>query len=397
MPPPQAPTPCQLDSISLVGLPSPVAEPSQAAGVACARTYGPADYWRAYNAVNIAAASNVNIAIMAQGNVQPAIADFRVNETGDKLVQVPVVVKQARVASPDTAGDGEWTLDMIASTGMARNVKTLYVYDTTSLTDSDITLEYSHFVTDNLAPVGNSSFGWCEYGPHLDGSMLVDDELLLQGAAQGQTMFVSTGDSGSFCSVGVPNGVPAGAPLAEYPAASPYVVAVGGTTLLTKSDGSYQGEVPWYSGGGGVSQFEYSPYWEAGTQPIGTTATGQSFRGLPDISLDADLQTGMNIYSGGSWTVTGGTSLASPLGAGIWAHMLKAKASAGFAPPSLYKIYKGSVAGSPIVGPPSTRNVGPFHDILEGGNGLYTALPGYDYASGLGSVDSQALSLLVGH
>src|SRR5581483_6015024 len=262
-----------------------------------------------------------------------------------------------------------------------------YLYATTSLTDSDIALEYSRWVTDDLAPVGNSSFGGCEYGPYVDGSMVLDDEELAEGAAQGQTMFASSGDTGSFCSVGTPNGVPAGIPLVEYPAASPYVVAVGGTTLLTKTDGSYEGEVPWYSGGGGLSQFEYGPAWEAAAQPV-NSAGAFTFRGVPDVAMDADLQTGMTIYlaDAGGWTTIGGTSLASPLMAGGWNRMLQLKSTLGFAPPILYSLWNASAAVTPSGVFPPTRSVGPFNDLIVGGNGAYTAAPGYDYASGLGSV-----------
>src|SRR5665213_58451 len=163
----------------------------------------------------------IAIAVLGLNNVKAAaIADFRVNEQGDGLPQVPVVVRQVGLPSPDTAGADEWTLDMTASTGMAGSVGTLYVYATTSLTDSDIALEFNKWVSDDLAQVGNASFGGCEVFPYVDGSMVLDDEIFLEGAVQGQTMFSSTGDTGSFCSVGNPNGVDGGAPLAEYPAAS---------------------------------------------------------------------------------------------------------------------------------------------------------------------------------
>src|SRR5581483_23335 len=240
-----------------------------------------------------------------------------------------------------------------------------YLYATTSLTDSDIALEYSRWVTDDLAPVGNSSFGGCEYGPYVDGSMVLDDEELAEGAAQGQTMFASSGDTGSFCSVGTPNGVPAGIPLVEYPAASPYVVAVGG----------------------GLSQFEYGPAWEAAAQPV-NSAGAFTFRGVPDVAMDADLQTGMTIYlaDAGGWTTIGGTSLASPLMAGGWNRMLQLKSTLGFAPPILYSLWNASAAVTPSGVFPPTRSVGPFNDLIVGGNGAYTAAPGYDYASGLGSV-----------
>ena len=394
----QPESPCSLSSIALIGLSSPQPEPTpQAYTTGCLRANTPSDYWRAYDVNTTPAATGVNIAIMAEGNVASAIADFRVNEQGDGLAPVPVVVKQVGIPSPDTAGAGEWTLDMTASTGMAGAVNTLYVYATTSLTDSDIALEYNHWVTDDLAPIGNSSFGGCEVFSYLDGSMLINDMALLQGAAQGQTMFASTGDSGGNCSVGVPNGVPAGAPMVEYPAASAYAVAVGGTTLLSQVDGTYQGEAAWYSGGGGISQFEYSPFWEQGVQPISSTPAGLSFRGSPDIAMDADLQTGLKIYEGGRWTETGGTSLSSPLAAGVWARMLQSNPGLGYAPPLLYHTFAVSNPGTKYLGPPVTIAVGPFHDIVNGSNGPFQATPNWDYTTGLGSVDVDALNATIGN
>ena len=395
-PSPQPESQCDVSSISLVGLPSPQPEPSPVQStVGCLRNYSPSDYWRAYDVGSVPAATSVNVAVMAEGNVTQSVSDLRVNEQGDSLVQVPVIVKPVGVASTDTAGADEWTLDMIASSGMARAVKTIYLYDTTSLTDSDIALEYNRWVTDDVAKIGNSSFGGCEFGPYLDGSMLVDDEILLQGAAQGQTMFASSGDTGSFCSVGTPNGVPAGAPLVEYPAASPYVVSVGGTTLASETGGSYQGEVAWDAGGGGISQFEYSPVWENGVQPA--SGTPVSFRGVPDVAMDGDLQTGMSVYiTGYGWTVIGGTSLSSPLAAGVWARMLQAHPSLGYAAPRLYHEYAVSTAGAATTTVPVTRPYGGYHDILSGGNGLYTALPAYDYTTGMGSFDVQATNAVIG-
>ncbi|HEX3463101.1 MAG TPA: S53 family peptidase [Candidatus Elarobacter sp.] len=393
---PQPESPCQLSNVFIIGLSSPQPVPTpESYTTGCPRDNTPSDYWRAYDANTTPTADGVSVAIMAEGNVQPAIADFRVNEQGDGLPQVPVTVKQVGLASPDTAGDGEWTLDMTASTGMAGNVSQLYVYDTTSLTDSDIALEFNRWVSDDLAPVGNASFGGCEAFPYVDGSMVLDDEVFLEGAVQGQTMFASTGDTGSFCSVGNPNGVPGGVPLVEYPAASPYVTAVGGTTLISQVDGTYQGESAWDAGGGGISQFEYSPYWQSGVQPASSTPVGFTFRGIPDIAMDADIQTGLIIYEGGSWTITGGTSLASPLAAGVWARMLQSHPGIGFAPPALYHAFSVAHAGTKLLGPPPTINVGGFHDVISGGNGAYTALPNYDYTTGLGTLDVDALNATI--
>jgi pseudomonalisin len=396
-PAPQPESPCQISSVFIIGLSSPQPIPTpQSYTTGCPRNYTPSDYWRAYDAITSPGASSVNVAVMAEGNTQSSIADFRVNEQGDGLPQVPVVVRQVGLPSPDTAGADEWTLDMTASSGMAGNVGTLYLYQTTSLTDSDIALEFNKWVSDDLAQIGNASFGGCEVFPYVDGSMVIDDEIFLEGAVQGQTMFSSTGDTGSFCSVGNPNGVDGGAPLAEYPSASPYVVAVGGTTLWSQLDGTYQGESAWQSGGGGLSQFEYSPYWQTGVQPVSSTPAGLSFRGVPDVSMDGDLQTGMIVYISGSWTVIGGTSLSSPLMAGVWARMLQSHPALGFAAPQLYHTFATSNPGTKLLGPPPTINVGGFHDVISGANGLYSALPGYDYTTGLGTVDVDALNATIG-
>lgn len=340
---------------------------------------------------------------MAEGDPTAAIAEFRLNEQKDGLPQVPVNRIQVGVPSTDTAGNGEWVLDMTYSSGIAQNVKAIYLYTTTALTDSDITNEYGKWVTQHYTNIGNSSFGGCEFLPYLDGSMLVDDELLVEGAAHGQTMFASSGDNGGYCNNFVnTNGVPGGAPFVMYPASSPYVVAVGGTELFTNGDGTYKGEDVWSPGGGGLSQFEYSPYWEASAQPVGNTPTGG--RGVPDIAMDAGLGPIGNaiVYSnaqavnGGSCSsgcVTGGTSLASPLAAGVWARLQNAHGNRlGFAAPRLYKDFSTHAAGSPLLGPPATRPDGGFHDILQGSNGSYTALPGYDYTTGLGSFDVSVIN-----
>lgn len=394
------PTPAPTASPTAAPTAQPTVQPCTAGVTSpvCARFYDPYTYQVTYNAGTTPTASNTSIAIMAEGNVNPSISDFRYNETQFGLTQVPVDVVPVGIASTDISGSDEWTLDMTYSSGIAGDLKQIYLYDTTSLTDSDIALEYNKWVTQDLAPIGNSSFGGCEFGPYLDGSMVIDDEILLQGASQGQTMFVSTGDSGGFCGVGVPNGVPAGAPFVEYPAASPYVVAVGGTDLYSNANGSYLGETAWESGGGGLSQFEYSPYWESGVQPVSSTPAGLSFRGLPDVAMDASLETGALLYLGGTENIIGGTSLASPLAAGSFARMQTAHDNAlGFAPPLLYQIYnQNPTAGATSVGPPPTEMIGGFHDILTGSNVTYTAGPRYDYTTGLGSFDIQATNAIIG-
>jgi len=246
-----------------------------------------------------------------------------------------------------------------------------------------------------VARIANASFSICEFFPDLDGTMVADDQVFLEAAAQGQTLFSSTGDTGSFCSVGNPNGVPAGAPFVGYPATSPYVASVGGTTLVTNADGSYNGEVAWYAGGGGISQFEYSPWWQSPVVPTNNPNVPATFRAIPDVSMDADPNTGAIVYVNGQPNIVGGTSLSSPLAVGVYARLQNAHANKlGFASPQYY-------AGYPPFGtPPNPPNSlteleDGFNDVLTGADGLYTSLPYYDFTTGMGSFDVSKKNALV--
>ncbi len=341
-------------------------------------SYTPQNFWQIYGANGVPAASKTSIAIMAEGDLTGVLSDFKAAESSWGFPSFPVTVVPVGIASTDTSGADEWDLDTQYSTGMAGgNVKHLYLYDATSMTDSDLALDFSRWVTDDKARVANASFGECEIFPYLDGSMLADDELFAEGAAQGQTLFSSSGDTGSFCPAEVgENGVPAGVPMVNYPATSQYVMGVGGTTLLTDADGNYDIETAWYAGGGGISQFEYSPYWQTAA---GIPSSELGDKGDPDIAMDADPESGANVYVNGAWEGVGGTSLSSPLAVGVWARMLTANTNLGFAPITYYSLYDGTgVLGS--------YPEGGFHDITTGCDGLYCALPGWDYTTGLGTL-----------
>jgi pseudomonalisin len=341
-------------------------------------SYTPQNFWQIYSATGVPAASKATIAIMAEGDLSGVLSDFKAAEASWGFPSFPVTVVPVGIASTDTSGSDEWDLDTQYSTGMAGGlVKHLFIYDTTSLTDSDLALEISRWATDDKAKGGSASLGECEVFPYLDGSMLADDESFAEAAAQGQSFFASTGDTGSFCPAEVgENGVPAGVPMVNYPASSQYVMGVGGTTLLTDSDGNYDIETAWYAGGGGISQFEYSPFWQTAAN-IPSSELGD--KGIPDISMDADPESGANIYYDGAWEGVGGTSLSSPLALGVWARMISANPKLGFAPLTYYGLYDGPGA----VG--SYPNGG-FHDIITGCDGLYCATPGWDYTTGLGSL-----------
>ena len=353
-------------------------------------SYTPPQFASIYGAGAVKPAKKASIAIMAEGDITGVIQDLRTAEAAFSLPQVPVQVVQVGVASPDVSGADEWDMDTQYSSGMAGTLKTLYIYTTTSLSDSDLALEFSRWATDNKAKAASASLGECEAFPYLDGSMTVDDAIFLEAASQGQTFFASSGDTGSFCPLGPAgvNGVPAGAPLVSYPAASPYVVGVGGTTLLTNADGSYNSEITWNTGGGGVSQFEGTPNWQAAAVPaLGKSAT----RGVPDVAMDADPNSGALVYVNGTPEGVGGTSLSSPLALGVWARAVSVNRKLGFASPRLYSLYNGTGG---VVG---TYPDGGFHDITVGNNGLYSATPGYDLTTGLGTFIVDQLTTDLAH
>ena len=156
----------------------------------------------------------------------------------------------------------------------------------------------------------------------------------------------------------------------EYPATSPYVVAVGGTSLFLNADGSYNTETAWSGAGSGCSTFETKPSWQTDTNCTRRTAT--------DVSAVADPNTGASVYdsyqySGMSgWFEVGGTSLSSPIAASVYA-------LAG-TPPT-------AVAANSI----PYSNASKLHDVTSGSNGtcggsyLCTAGVGYDGPTGLGT------------
>jgi subtilase family serine protease len=348
-------------------------------------SYTPQGFWKAYDATTAPTGARTPIAIFAEGDVTGVVADLRAEEAADGLPKVPVSVVKVGLSSPDTAGADEWDMDTQFSTGMAGGVSRLYLYDTTSLTDADITLELSRFASDDRARAGSASFGECEYQAYLDGSMIAMDNVFAEAAVQGQTVFASSGDTGGFCPVVPDNGAPAGAPDVNYPASSPYVVSAGGTTLLTNADGSYDQETAWVAGGGGPSLFEYQPSWQTGiAPPTGSTCVEYVAcvgKTLPDVAMDADPESGANVYVDGTPEGVGGTSLSSPLALGVWARLESAHGNRlGFAAPRLYAAH-GSAG---------------FHDVTLGDTGPYPALPGYDLATGLGTFDVARMVTAIG-
>jgi pseudomonalisin len=371
----------QTPKLTTTSLGTAAAQPARSCtltGVPYLCTYDPQGLQAAYDATSAPTGASTTEAIFAEGDLTQVVADLRQEESDNGLPQVPVTIDQTGAASTDTSGADEWDMDTQYSTGMAQNVKSLILYDASSLDDADLTASFAAFASQDTAQAGSASFGGCEFESELDGSMAADDELFEEAAAQGQTVFASAGDTGGFCSDLAINGVPAGIPDVEYPASSPYVVGVGGTSLLTNSDGSYDNELAWTAGGGGPSLLEAQPSWQASDGLVGSIAGLVGKRTVPDIAMDADPNSGADVDVDGTYEGVGGTSLASPLALGVWDRVESANGNAaGFAAPKLY-----AAAGTSV-----------FHDVTLGDTGPWPATPGYDLATGIGSFDvAQAVS-----
>lgn len=195
-------------------------------------------------------------------------------------------------------------------------------------------------------------------------------------AALGVMFTAASGDSGSGT---------------EWPAVSPYVVSVGGTTLSLDSVGDVLSETAWSGSGGGISAYETEPGYQS-SYPI--PATGGK-RGNPDVSYDADPNTGVLVYDStpynGStgWFVVGGTSVGTPQWAALFALVAQARQAAG-----LSSQLSTTSATSPVysaASPPlSATYSANFRDITSGSDGgrrcsICAAGPGYDFVTGLGS------------
>ncbi len=200
------------------------------------------------------------------------------------------------------------------------------------------------------------------------------DEAIQDASTIAVSVCVASGDGGSS------DGVNDGEPHVDFPASSPYALGCGGTTL-TASATAITSETAWSDSGGGVSDFFARPSWQANSAVPAPPAGSQGGRGVPDVAADADPNTGYNIRVDGESVVVGGTSAVAPLWAALIALMNQQLGRhLGYLDPSLY-----SLPGYPA-------SPGPLHDITSGSNGAYSAGPGWDPCTGLGTPDGQRLA-----
>jgi subtilase family serine protease len=236
------------------------------------------------------------------------------------------------------------------------------------------------------AKIISDSFGACQFR-YDDALERLDQRAFQVAVLAGVTIFAASGDHGAYdC---WEPGYHDSRRGVDWPAASPDVVAVGGTHLSPGPEGGYGSERAWedrttkWGGGGGLAVGVLRPRWQAGPGVENSYSDGE--RQVPDVAADADLASGVDVVVGGGEYSIGGTSAAAPFWAGS---------------ASLIRDYLGRAAGGPKVGfldpllyavaaEPRSRA---FHDVTVGGNLFYRATPGWDYATGLGTPDVHLLA-----
>lgn len=194
-------------------------------------------------------------------------------------------------------------------------------------------------------------------------------------STMGVTVLAASGDNGAS------DGSSNGQPTVDFPAASPYVTGCGGTKL-TISGSSIGSEQAWNelassegATGGGVSESFALPTFQK-SAGVPKAPNGFLGRGVPDVAGNADPSTGYNVMVDGQQTVIGGTSAVAPLWAGLLARINQSLGTnVGYVNPTLY----------------AAKAEATFHDITSGSNGGYSAGPGWDACTGLGSPDGAAL------
>jgi subtilase family serine protease len=252
--------------------------------------------------------------------------------------------------------DSGWALETSMDVEWAHSIAPqatimLVVAPSASTTDLLAAIDYA---TNHGAQVVSNSWGGSEFSSEASYNSHFNHA--------GVTYLASSGDNGSGVS---------------WPASSPFMVSVGGTTFNVDSSGNYLSETGWSGSGGGLSVYESRPaYQDVVSQIVG------SKRGNPDISFDADPNTGVAVYDTtryqgqAGWWVVGGTSLSAP----AWAAMIvladQNRTTALSSTDTLNALYS--------MGSGSNYNTY-FHDIVSGGNGGYNSQAGYDLVTGWGS------------
>ncbi|MGC1651459.1 MAG: S53 family peptidase, partial [Candidatus Sulfotelmatobacter sp.] len=354
--------------------------------------------------------SGQSVAIVARSNIN--IADARQFRTffGLPANDPQIIVNGTDPGIWSANEETEADLDVEWSGAVARSATIKFVVSKSTNSSDGVDLSAQYIVNHNLAPVMSTSFGLCEASLGSSGNSFLNS-LWQQAAAEGITVFVSSGDSGAAGCDSASALTATHGRAVNGLCSTPYSVCVGGTefndlanpTLYwspSNSSGtqasalSYIPEIFWnasgpdyglWASGGGASAVYAKPSWQAGT---GVPADGK--RDVPDVALSSAGHDGYLIYQNGELYVVGGTSAASPSFAGVMALVVQNTAARqGNASVAFYSLASKQRAGGASV----------FHDTTIGNNSVpgqagFNATVGYDQATGLGSING---SILVNH
>ena len=345
-------------------------------------TYSPWQIATAYNFPNSNNIAHVKPTYDGTGTTIAIVPSIDYDSSGvDFFWQYYGISRSGSISTVSVDGGGGTTTDFestldVEQAGSQAPGANLVVYSvpatvtnngfSASVSFTDIELAFSQAVTDNTADTVSTSVVGCEA---VVGNIQSIESVLQQGAAQGITFFVGTGDTGAYAQEGDCSGTTL---AVDYPSSSQYETAVGGTTLNLSGNNRYSSETAWSLSGGGQSMVFAQPTWQ---MVPGVPANGT--RDIADVAFDADSNTGMYTYFQGGWYSGGGTSFGGPNWAALWALGVQALngARTGNAAPSIYQI-----GGNDHHTYSST-----FHDVTTGNNGFYNATTGWDYSTGWGS------------
>ena len=318
--------------------------------------YGPADLASAYK-LSTGAGAGETVAIVDAFNDPTAASDLATYRSQFGLPACTVasgclqIVNQNGATSPLPANNSGWageeSLDLDMVSAICPNCHIILV-EASSASDANLYAAEDRAVTMGAKFVSNS---WG--GPEYSGQTTDDSHFNHPGVA----ITVSSGDSGTG---------------AQFPATSRFVTAVGGTHLVTATNSRGWTETAWNDAGSGCSAFDAKPTWQ-------TVTTNCTRRAEADVSAVADPATGVAVFQtfgASGWVVYGGTSVAAPVIAGVYA--LAGNPTAGTYPASYPYAHAGNL-----------------FDVTSGSNGtcgapICTAGTGWDGPTGLGTPNGTA-------
>jgi subtilase family serine protease len=348
---------------SLVGKPVSRSRPGQGTA-STSVVYTPANILSAYDFGSMASGSGQSIALI-EAHGDPSLSTDL--STFDTQWGLPAASVSVYTVDGNPGPNSSWALETALDVEWAHAEAPAAKIDVIEAANSSFQdlLDAIAATAQQLAP-NEISMSWggpesdyasssCTYAGTTTTCQAAFEAALQAAQAKGIVLLASSGDSGAY-----DNGTSLSV---NYPASSPEVMGVGGTTLTLSSAGGYGSETAWVDSGGGYSSVYPTPSY----QPAGLPS-----RGVPDVAFDADPNTGVYVYQGGSWYAVGGTSFGAPSWAAIAAD------SASGAKVSLARMYQ--VYGSASYG-------ADMHDVTTGNNGYYSAGPGWDAATGIGTPD----------